>query len=69
MSHSSTISAVAGTSRSQVCDAAQLGIGAMTEARWKKNYDFMVESGLLSPSTEWRKAYTTRFIDDLKVMP
>ena len=50
-------------------DAAQLGIGAMTEARWKKNYDFMVESGLLSPSTEWRKAYTTRFIDDLKVMP
>ena len=50
-------------------DAAQLGIGAMTEARWKKNFDFMVESGLLSPSTEWRKAYTTRFIDDLKVMP
>jgi len=50
-------------------DAAQLGIGAMTEARWKKTFDFMVESGLLSPSTEWRKAYTTRFIDDLKVMP
>ncbi len=50
-------------------DAAKLGIGAMTEARWKKNFDFMVESGLLSPSTEWRKAYTTRFIDDLKVMP
>ena len=50
-------------------DAAQLGIGTMTEARWKKTFDFMVESGLLSPSTEWRKAYTTRFIDDLKVMP
>ena len=50
-------------------DAAQLGIGAMTEARWKKNFDFMVESGLISPTTEWRKAYTTRFIDDLKVMP
>ena len=50
-------------------DAAQLGIGAMTEARWKQTFDFMVESGLLSPSTEWRKAYTTRFIDDLKVMP
>ena len=50
-------------------DAARLGIGTMTEARWKKTYDFMVEYGLLDPKTDWHKAYTTRFVDDLKVMP
>lgn len=50
-------------------DAARLGIGAMTEARWKRTFDFMVEYGLIAPTVDWHKAYTTRFVDDLKVMP
>ena len=50
-------------------DAAKLGIGIMTEARWKRTFDFMVEYGLIAPTVDWHKAYTTRFVDDLKVMP
>jgi len=41
----------------------------MTDARWKRTFDFMVEYGLIDPKVDWRKAYTTRFVDDLKVMP
>jgi NitT/TauT family transport system substrate-binding protein len=50
-------------------DAAKQGIGIMTEARWKKTYDFMVAAELLKPDTDWHKAYTTQFVKDLKVMP
>ena len=50
-------------------DAARLGIGAMTEERWKKTAEYMVESGMLKPTTDWKKAYSTRFIKDLLVMP
>ncbi|SNS83258.1 NitT/TauT family transport system substrate-binding protein [Noviherbaspirillum humi] len=50
-------------------DAAKAGIGIMTEARWKKTYDFMVAQGLLKPETDWHKAFTTQFVKDLKVMP
>jgi NitT/TauT family transport system substrate-binding protein len=50
-------------------DAASMGIGTMTDARWKKTYDFMVSAGLLKSDVDWRKAYTTRFVKDMKVMP
>jgi NitT/TauT family transport system substrate-binding protein len=50
-------------------DAATQGIGTMSDARWKKTRDFMVESGLLKPETDWQRAYTTRFVNELKVMP
>lgn len=50
-------------------DAARLGIGTMTDERWKKTAEFMVAAGLLKPETDWRKAYTTQFVKDLKVMP
>jgi NitT/TauT family transport system substrate-binding protein len=50
-------------------DAATLGIGIMTDARWKKTADFMVAAGLLKPTTDWHKAYTTQFVKDLKIMP
>ena len=50
-------------------DAARLGAGVMTEARWKATYDFMVGAGLLKPEVDWKKAYTTQFVKDLKVMP
>ncbi|MDQ8021543.1 MAG: ABC transporter substrate-binding protein [Moraxellaceae bacterium] len=50
-------------------DAATLGAGVMTDARWEQTYKFMVAAGLLKPETEWKKAYTTQFVKDLKVMP
>ena len=50
-------------------DAARLGIGAMTDERWKKTADFMVAAGLLKPTTDWKKAYTLQFVKDVHVMP
>lgn len=50
-------------------DAATMGAGVITEARWKQTYDFMVKAGLLKPETEWKKGFTTQFVKDLKVMP
>jgi NitT/TauT family transport system substrate-binding protein len=50
-------------------DAATMGVGIMTDARWEQTYKFMVSAGLLKPGTDWKKAYTTRFVKDLKLMP
>jgi NitT/TauT family transport system substrate-binding protein len=50
-------------------DAATMGIGVMTDARWEQTYKFMVSAGLLKADTDWKKAYTTRFVKDLKIMP
>ncbi len=50
-------------------DAATMGAGVITDARWEQTYKFMVAAGLLKPETEWKKAYTTKFVKDLKVMP
>ena len=50
-------------------DAARLGAGIMTDARWKATYDFMVTSGQLKPLDNWKQAYTLQFVKDLKVMP
>ena len=50
-------------------DAAKLGAGVMTDARWKSTYDFMVASGQLKPLADWKQAYTLQFVKDLKVMP
>jgi NitT/TauT family transport system substrate-binding protein len=49
-------------------DAATMGIGVMTDARWKATYDFLVKSGLLKKDVDWRKGYTTEFIKDMKIM-
>ena len=50
-------------------DAAKSGIGIMTDERWERTAKFMVEWGLLKPDTDWRRAYTTRFVKDVHVMP
>jgi NitT/TauT family transport system substrate-binding protein len=50
-------------------DAAKTGIGTMTDERWKKTAEFMVEYGLLKRETDWRRAYTLKFVQDVKVMP
>jgi NitT/TauT family transport system substrate-binding protein len=49
-------------------DAKTMGIGIMTEARWKQTYDLMVTSDLLPKDTDWHKAFTTDFVKDLKIM-
>ncbi|MBE7366183.1 ABC transporter substrate-binding protein [Ramlibacter pallidus] len=50
-------------------DAAKMGAGIMTDARWQKTYDLMVTSELLKPMPNWKDAYTLQFVKDLKVMP
>jgi NitT/TauT family transport system substrate-binding protein len=46
-----------------------MGIGIITDARWKRTYDTMVGNGLLKADVDFRQAYTTQFVRDLKVMP
>jgi NitT/TauT family transport system substrate-binding protein len=47
--------------------AATMGIGIMTEERWKKTRDFLVESNLLKADTDWKSAFTTDYIKDVKI--
>jgi NitT/TauT family transport system substrate-binding protein len=50
-------------------DAATQGIGTMTDARWKKTFEYMVDAKLLKPSTDYHSAYTLQYIQNAKVMP
>jgi NitT/TauT family transport system substrate-binding protein len=50
-------------------DAAKMGIGVITDERWKRTYEYMVSAGLLKPDVDYRQAYTTQFVRDLKVLP
>jgi NitT/TauT family transport system substrate-binding protein len=50
-------------------DATKLGVGVMTEARWKKTYDYLAGETLIKAETPWRKAFTLEFVKDLHVMP
>ena len=44
-------------------DATSLGLGAMTDARWKTFFDTMAEEGLYPKTLDYSRAYTTRFVD------
>ena len=44
-------------------DTFKLGIGAMTDARWKDFFDKMVETGMVAASADYKKAYTLQFVD------
>jgi NitT/TauT family transport system substrate-binding protein len=48
-------------------DAQTMGIGIVTEARWKATYDYMASSGLLKPEVDWKAAFTDRFVKGLKL--
>ena len=50
-------------------DSKQLGLGAMTDARWRGFFDTMVQAGLYKPDLDYRKAYTLRFVDQRYGMP
>jgi NitT/TauT family transport system substrate-binding protein len=47
--------------------AATDGIGTMTEDRWQKLAEFMVQAGMIKPDTDWRQAYTNEFVKDLHI--
>jgi NitT/TauT family transport system substrate-binding protein len=44
-------------------DTLTLGIGAMTDARWKDFFDKMVEIGMVGPNTDYKRAYTLQFVN------
>jgi NitT/TauT family transport system substrate-binding protein len=44
-------------------DARKLGIGAMTEARWRNFFTTMAKAGLYPKDLPWREAYTLQFVD------
>ncbi len=44
-------------------DTLTLGIGAMTDARWKDFFDKMVAIGLVDARGDYRKAYTLQFVN------
>ena len=48
-------------------EAATMGIGTMTRARWQATRDFMVKGELLKPGVDFTKAFTTRFTDGLHI--
>ena len=48
-------------------DARTMGIGIITEPRWKTTYELMVQEGLLPKETPWTKGFTTQFVKDLKI--
>ena len=44
-------------------DTLTLGIGAMTDARWKNFFDEMVKVGMVHPDNDYKRAYTLQFVD------
>jgi NitT/TauT family transport system substrate-binding protein len=44
-------------------DASTLGVGAMTDARWKSFYDAMVTAGAVKGGLDLSKAYTLKFVN------
>lgn len=50
-------------------DAGKLGIMAMTDERWKRTFDFMVQTGQLKPDFDYRQAYTLDLLKNVRVLP
>jgi NitT/TauT family transport system substrate-binding protein len=44
-------------------DARQLGIYAMTDARWKRFFDQMAATGLYDTNMDYKAGYTLQFVD------
>ena len=44
-------------------DTIRLGIGAMTDARWKSFHDKMVKVGVIKPGLDYRRGYTLKFVN------
>jgi NitT/TauT family transport system substrate-binding protein len=44
-------------------EAEKLGIGAMTEERWKSLFDTMAAQGVFKKDTDYKKAFTLKFVN------
>jgi NitT/TauT family transport system substrate-binding protein len=44
-------------------DTLALGIGAMTDAHMKDFFDKMVRAGVVPADLDWKKSYTTQFVN------
>ncbi len=44
-------------------DTLKLGIGALTDARMKSFFDKMVRVGVTKPNVDYRRAYSTQFVN------
>jgi NitT/TauT family transport system substrate-binding protein len=44
-------------------DSLKLGIGAMTDARWKSFFDTAVSVGMYAKDLDYKKAYTLQFVN------
>lgn len=44
-------------------EAEKLGIGAMTDQRWKLLFDSMVKTGLAQPNVNYQDAFTLQFVN------
>ena len=44
-------------------DTERAGIGAMTDERWKSFFDTMVKVGIVKGDTDYKKAYTLKFVN------
>jgi NitT/TauT family transport system substrate-binding protein len=44
-------------------DTATLGVGAMTDARYKAFFDEMVRAGVVKAGLDYKKGYTLQFVD------
>lgn len=50
-------------------DAATQGVFTMTDARWKKTYEFMTSAGLAKADMDYGKAYTLELVKAVRVLP
>jgi NitT/TauT family transport system substrate-binding protein len=44
-------------------DALTMGVGAMTDARWRRFYETMTEAGAFTPGIDYKKAYSLDFVN------
>ncbi len=44
-------------------DAQTMGLGAMTDTRWKDFFDIMVKTGAYKSDLDYKSAYTLQFVD------
>jgi NitT/TauT family transport system substrate-binding protein len=50
-------------------DAERLGILTMTDARWRRTFEFMVEAKMVKPELDYRRAYTLEIVREATVRP
>jgi NitT/TauT family transport system substrate-binding protein len=50
-------------------DATRLGILTMTDARWKRTFDFMAQAGMVKPDLDYKRAYTLDVVREVKLLP